>query len=532
MKVSAKTALFFLFSIAVAAHGPAQTKKTSRMEEFEFEGQEYSVTADFLPAGNSLILNGRTSKVLNDGLDGENVHLGTRVNRDNFYVFWLVYRDAAVRLAYYDFRRDESRVLPLDGFSFIGMPEIIETGSGVQGLLFLGDRAKNDDIYYYEPETGLLTQLTATPFSEKGFTLVQKDGRLEIQTRSLWTSYRYSFDPLQRECVLLEKEALPAGPKTNASTGTASCNTYIGFGDSITWGEMEGEQHLESCYLTQMKTLLTDPGYAHYYGTADPVNLGVPGETTHDGTERIDRELSENQGLYFLLMMGVNDVISINCSVSSSLENLGYIIDAAKAGGRRVIVSTLTPSKAVFSLYAYYWKNLQDLSAGILALAGEKKVASVDALAAFMNTDPPNGWRNLLENIIPNVSSGNHPNAAGNRIIAGLFAAALADFPPLPPSGIRVLNPQDHLRKTVQWDANFESDFSHFAVEFAFQPDPLSQRLTTSDNHFTFQLFPFLPKLYFRLQAVDRGDHASAFSTVLPAQTQNFPRTQQRWKKR
>jgi lysophospholipase L1-like esterase len=412
------------------------------------------------------------------------------------------------------------------------MPEIIEAGNDLQGLLFLGDRAKNDDIFYYEPGNDLLTQLTATPFSEKGFQLLAKDGRLEIETSSLWANYRYSFDPLRRECVILEKKDLPARQKKGAAADPAYYNTCIGFGDSITWGEMEGEQHLESCYLTQMKALLADPAYINYYGSSDSINLGVPGDGTSAGAQRVDQDLSSHTGFYFLLMLGVNDAIKSDLSVDSSLENLGYIIDAAKSRNMRVIISTLTPSKSVFSLYAYYWKNLQDLSAGILDLAGEKNVAGIDTLSAFMNTNPPNGWRDLLENIIPNVSSGNHPNVAGNRIIAGLFAATLAAFPPLPPSGVRVLDPQDHFKKNVQWDVNYESDFSHFAVEFAYQPDPLSQRLTTSDNHFTFRLFPFLPKLYFRLQAVDRGNHASAFSAVFPAQAQNSPRSQQLRKKR
>jgi hypothetical protein len=144
-----------------------------------------------------------------------------------------------------------------------------------------------------------------------------------------------------------------------------------------------------------------------------------------------------------------------------------------------------------------------------------------------MSTKPPDGWKALLENIIPNVSSGNHPNAEGHRIIAALFADVLVAFPPLPPTGVRVLDPQDHLKKNVQWDMNYESDFSHFAIDFAFEPTPLSQHLTTVNNSFTFTLFPFLPQLYFRLQTVDRGSRTSVFSTAFPTQTENFSRAKQ-----
>jgi lysophospholipase L1-like esterase len=533
MRISAKIALFFLIFFVKAAHGTAITKTTALLEEFAFQGQKFSISTNFLPAGNGLILNGQASKNLSTGLDGENIHLGTRVGSDNFYVFWLSYRDAAIRLAYYDFKRDRSQILALNGFSFIGLPEIVEENNGLLGLVFLGNRSKNDDIFYYEPEKDLLTPLTSTPFSEKGFKLLEKDGRLEITTRSLWAQYRYRFDPRLRENILLEEKHFPARQKKNTAAVTPEYyNTYIGFGDSITWGEIEGQQRLESCYLTQMHTLLADPGYASYYGATAFVNLGVPGDGTLAGAQRVDQDLDKHTGFYFLLMLGVNDAIKNNLSVDSALENLSYIIDAAKARGMRVIASSLTPSKAIFSLYSYYWKNLLELSAGILFLAREKSVASIDPLTAFMNTNPPDGWKNLLENIIPNISSGNHPNAQGHRLIAGLFADALAAFPPLPPSGVRVLNPQDHFKKNVQWAANYESDFSHFAIEFAFEPAPLTQRLTTRDNHFTFTLFPFLPKLYFRLQTVDRGSHGSAFSTVFQAQTANFPLAKQRWNKR
>ena len=532
MKISAKFTAFFLLLFVAAVHGLSQAKTTALLEEFEFQGQKYSVSAYFLPPRAGLTLKNLTSKNLSAGLDGENIHLGTRIGSDNFYVFWLNYRDSAIRLAYYDFQRNRSQVLALAGFSFIGLPEIIEENDCLQGLVFLGNRVKNDDIFYYEPGKDLLTPLTETPFSEKGFKLLEKDGRLEIETSSLWARYRYRFDPRSRKSVLLEEKHFPAKHKKNANASTPEYyNTYLGFGDSITWGKIEGQQHLELCYLTQMQTLLADPGYANYYGSSASVNLGVPGDTTLAGAQRVDQDLSDHTGLYFLLMLGVNDAIDNNLSLDSSLENLSYIMDAAKARGMRVIASTLTPRKDYFNNFQYYLDNLKGLNAGILALAKGKNIASIDPLTAFMNTNPPDGWKELLEDIIPGVSNGNHPNAEGHRLIAGLFADALVAFPPLPPSGVRVLNPQDHFKKNVQWSTNYESDFSHFAIEFAYQPDPLSQRLTTSANHFTFTLFPFLPRLYFRLQTVDRGSHASAFSKVFPAQAINFPQAKQLWNK-
>lgn len=509
MKTRAKFLTTFLF-VACAAKTGFPSQAHALLEQFEFQGQKYSIYDRVSPAAPGLTLTGRTSEDLSAGMPGENILLGTRARSGNFYVFWLNYRQKAVRLAFYDRRRGSRRLLPLAGFSFIGLPEIIEENDGLQGLVFLGNRSHNDDIFYYEPKKGLLTALTETPFSEKGFSLLEKDGLLEIETRSLWARYRYRFDPRLRETTLVEEQRYASGQKESVAELTPEYyNTYFGFGDSITWGEIEGVQRLDLCYLTRMQALLADPGYENYYGASYWVNLGVPGDSTLAGADRVDKDLDKHAGLYFLLMLGVNDVIHVDFSIDSSLENLGYIIDAAQARGMRVIVSTLTPSKAGFSEHQYYWDNLHALSAGIIALARDRNIPSIDPLTLFLNTKPPDGWKDLLENIIPGISSGNHPNAQGHRLIASLFAPALVAFPPQPPHDVTVIDPDDTLQRTASWSVNYESDFSHFHVEFGFQPGALGYFLDTPAAYCTFSLFPFLPQLYFRVHAVDRGERQS-----------------------
>jgi len=518
MKTSAKLLSLFLFLAGAATAGFSAQERAALLEQFEFQGRNYRIYDDLSGHAAGLTLKGRASVALSAGMAGENILLGTRAGSGNFYIFWLNYRQGALRLAFYDHGRGRSRLLPLAGFSFIGLPEVIEENNILQGLVFLGNNSNNDDIFYYEPKKDLLTALTATPFSEKGFTLLEKDGRLEIGTRSLWARFRYAYDRRLRKSELLEKTHFSAGQRAGAAAVAPEYfNTYIGFGDSITWGEIEGVQRLDVCYLTQMRELLADPGYVDYYGASSPINLGVPGDSTLSGAERVDEELVAHEGFYFLLMLGVNDVFRSDLSIDSSLENLGYIIDAAKAKGMRVIVSTPTPSKARYTAHPYYWTNLNGLSAGIMALALEKNIASIDSLAQFMNTNPPDGWKDLLENVIPDISSGNHPNEAGHRVIASLFSAALVKFPPLPPHNITVVDPGNALHRTASWSVNYESDFSHFHVVFGFQPEALDYSLDTAASYCTFNLFPFLPQLYFHIQAVDRGARQSA--AVIPAAT-------------
>jgi lysophospholipase L1-like esterase len=510
MKTRAKFLSMLLFVAGAATAGFSSQEHAALLEQFECKGQTYSIYDRSSPAAPGLTLQGRTSMDLSAGMAGENILLGTRTRGGNFYVFWLNCRQKTVRLAFYDQRRGRSRLLPLAGFSFIGLPEVIEESGELLGLVFLGNKTNNDDIFYYEPKKGLLAALTETPFSEKGFTLLPKDGCLEIETRSLWAHYRYRFDPRLRQTTLVEEQRYASGQKESIAAFTPEYyNTYIGFGDSVTWGEIEGVQRLDLCYLTRMQALLADPGYENYYGASYFVNLGVPGNSTLAGADRVDKDLDGHAGLYFLLMLGVNDVIRTDFSIASSLENLGYIIDAAKAHGMRVIASTLTPSKAGFSQHQYYWDNLHSLSNGIIALAREKNIPSIDPLTLFLGTDPPDGWRKLLENVIPGISSGNHPNAAGHRLIASLFAPALVTFPPLPPHDITVIDPDNTLQRTASWSVNYESDFSHFHIEFGFQPGALGYSLDAPASYCTFNLFPFLPELFFRVHAVDRGGRQS-----------------------
>jgi lysophospholipase L1-like esterase len=489
--------------------------RSELLKRFAFQDHEYRLQALFSPGRADLVLGGQGERNLSAAMAGENILLGTRAGRDNFYVFWLNYQKGSLHLACYDHDLDASRELPLSGFSFFGAPEIVEREGGLRGLVFLGNRSDNDDVFYYDIEKDLLAPLTATPFSEKGFTLLDRDGHLEIESESLWARYVYRFDPEQGQSLLLSEEPFAAARAAGAAAPAyAYYNTFVGFGDSVTWGKIDGIQQIELCFLTQMRDRLADPSYAFYYGASIPVNLGVPGDTTAMGAKRVKQDLDLHPGLYFLLMLGLNDAIDMNMSLASSLESLGYIIDAAQARGMRVVVSTPTPSKSTFSAYEYFWKNLIDLSGGILELARQKAVVSIDSYSAFMTTNPPNGWKSLLEEVSSTGGSGNHPNQAGHALIASLFAPALVKFPPMAPQDVAVLDPQDPQQRKVSWAPCYESDFDHFRVEFGFQPQKLNHALETGVAYHTFTLFPFLPQFFFRVQAIDRGDRGSAFSAT------------------
>lgn len=514
MSSRVKTAFCLLLIGVAAAPRLLARPQTVFLQDVEFRGRTYSLDAVFRPGQADLRLRGEVETNLSAGMPGENLLLGVRSGSRSFYVFWLNYHQKRIRLAYYDHGRQRSFRFPWQGFSAIGFPEIVEKAGRLQALLFLGDRSGNDDLFYVEPGNGTISQLTSTPGSEKRFSWRATDGGLEIETSHLRGKNRYRFDTANRQCSLLREEKTAGRIKRSMKTANSDYyNTYIGFGDSITAGQIEGVERPELCFLTQMRDIYLPS----IYGPATPINLGIGGTQTYEGAERVNAALDQNPAFYFLLFYGVNDVWRVDFSLASSLESIEFMIDAALARDMRVIVTSLTPRKDSLSLYQYYWDHLYAFSAAILELAGKKGIAGIDTLDAFMKTAPPNGWKMLLETIIPGVSKGNHPNEAGHGVIAGLFANALAQFPPLPPERITVIDPQNKLSRTASWNINPESDFSHFHVEFGFQPQALEYGMDTAASFCTLHLFPFLPQLYFRVQTVDRSDRRSGFSLPSPA---------------
>ncbi len=521
MKPNVKIAVVLLLAAAATAPRLYSRDRSALLENFEFQGERFALEAVFSAGGADLLLLGRSHANLSAGMKGENPLLGVRFSGDNFYVFWLNYHDRSIRLAYYDHRRQRSEKLPLGVFSAIGFPEVIERAGRPFALLFLADRSGNDDLFLYELGSEALTRLTDTPYSEKSFTWRETPEGLEYETGHLRGRCRYRFDAASRQSTLLHEE-MPGTPrrKTAGAPEQEYYNTYVGFGDSITWGKIEGAQRLDLCFLTRMR----DVNLALDYGPSDFINLGVPADETIHGAQRVDRDLSQSPAFYFLLMLGVNDVFKADFSLASSLENIEYIMDAALAKGMRVIVSTLTPRKDARSGYLWYWNNLYALSAGILGLAVQKGTSSIDTLDAFMKTDPPDGWMDLLETpgtVIINgeevVVKGNHPNSEGHALIATLFSDALIKFPPLAPRNIKVIDPKSTLKRTASWDPCFESDFDHFHIEFGYRPLELPYAADTAISVYTFHLFPFLPALDFRIQTVDRGGRSSGFSAPGPS---------------
>jgi lysophospholipase L1-like esterase len=493
---------------------------------FTSGGKNYRLVVRCLPSGDSFVVlsDGKKETILGEA-GGENLFPVAQVSGDRFYVLWIHYQDGYTGLGLYNSGTRSSHIIPLPGLKFAGSPVLIEQAGLPAGLVFLGNESDNDDVFYYDLWTNRLTNVTRTAWSEKWFAIETREDRILLLAISLRDRARYVLGPGKRAFRLLGRESL-RGPGLKADVRILEeedcrpANTYVAFGDSITYGKMrmedlDGEIHPELAYPERMKETLST-----LYGPAYPINLGVLGDSTFDGAMRVDGELAGLSALYFVLMLGTNDCISGQFSIDSSIENLAYIIDAAAERDMRVIVSTIPPRKDAFGDRPYVQKNIAAFNLATGGLATEKGTGFIDTHGTFMATNPPDGWKALLEDI-----GGNHPSPAGHLVIAGLFAGVLAAYPPLHPTGVENVSTEWPVVRQFRWDPGCESDLSYYRVEFGPSPAALEHVVETSAPWVNFPGFPS-EDVYFRVQAVDLAGHQSSFTRVRT--TAERPRAPQR----
>jgi lysophospholipase L1-like esterase len=179
--------------------------------------------------------------------------------------------------------------------------------------------------------------------------------------------------------------------------------TIIGFGDSITkgWpyviyspngGRVGG-------YEPTLETLLNNIGKP-----SQVFNYGVGGEITPSGVNRISNVLGARRANYILILEGINDYTG-GISSSTTLFNLGVMIDKSLAYGVTPVIGTLTP---------YPPHNVESLyNQHIRRIAQEK-----DALLADQYGVLRSNWNALNKD-------GLHPNNAGYQAMAQEWFDAL-----------------------------------------------------------------------------------------------------------
>jgi lysophospholipase L1-like esterase len=115
-------------------------------------------------------------------------------------------------------------------------------------------------------------------------------------------------------------------------------NRYLGFGDSITWGEYE--ENGGASYPTRLEYKLDSR-----VRPSEVLNFGEPGERTAQGAARIGPVVSDNRPKYVLIMEGTNDVSDGRGPGVVYDHLLDMIYNARHAGVTdvRLVMATIIP---------------------------------------------------------------------------------------------------------------------------------------------------------------------------------------------
>jgi lysophospholipase L1-like esterase len=498
-------AVLFLFVVCVSAY-PSDSDLNFRLRD-----RTHSVRVQKSLWGTDIILDGKPVQNLSYDFPGENLFPKVEVMGNRFFITWIHYQKKNVQLCLYNSFKNETRLLTLSDFNFIGHTEIVfDINLQPKAVIFLANNSDNDDLFLYDLSSQKITNMTNTPASEKIFTVTDNNGTLSIKTETLDHRYSYLLDKKNLRPNLVEKleieRIIPELPKAWDQT---SINSIMGYGDSITAGKMrmndlDGSSHPELAYLAKIEETF-DADYGETY----TINLGVGGASSYDAVQYMHGYFLNNRAYYCCVLFGTNDVGQGSFSADSSAESLEKVVlTARKTYGMYPIISTVPPQKLYLDGVQFYKDQTIALNQKIIAMAKKNNIAYVDSYQAFF--DHSDGWEACLEDI-----KGNHPSPTGHEVMADLFKPVILSVPPGAPSNISMVS-QSKNAVSLQWSENFEFDFSHCLIRFGFSADQLDRVTQATTNGFIFIDIPFnasfRKQVYFKIQAVDRDGNASAFT--------------------
>ncbi len=165
----------------------------------------------------------------------------------------------------------------------------------------------------------------------------------------------------------------------------------ICFGDSLTYGT---GAPADMSYPAQLSRLLNRP----------VVNAGVPGDTTAEALDRLQRDVLDRSPGIVLLTLGGNDLKN-RIPAETAFENLREIVGRLQDAGALVVVGGISIP---------FWDR--GFSARYRKLAEETGAVLVENVYEGIMAD-----RALMSDPI-------HPNGAGYRVMAQHFAAALEPY--------------------------------------------------------------------------------------------------------
>ena len=167
-------------------------------------------------------------------------------------------------------------------------------------------------------------------------------------------------------------------------------------------------------------------GWAGYFGAMFPgkpyLGRGISGQTTPQMLVRFRQDVIALHPAVVVILAGTNDIAgNTGPSTLEMIEdNLESMVELAKAGGIRVVLSSVLP------VYDYPWKPGLEPAPKIVALNAWTKAYAEAHGVVYL--DYHSAMKDQRMGLRPELSAdGVHPNEAGYRIMAPLAEQAIAE---------------------------------------------------------------------------------------------------------
>jgi lysophospholipase L1-like esterase len=193
-------------------------------------------------------------------------------------------------------------------------------------------------------------------------------------------------------------------------TGGNNPNLYLGYGDSITYGDGSSDKQ---GYVIKLQNLL-----GPHFGRAEVKAWGRPGTNSAEGATRTKLTMRWYDPAFLLILYGTNDWQNQTCqkqgpSACFTIDSLRAMIEDARDYDTLPILATIIPGNpALVPAGRNAWYD--EMNASIKVLAQQQRVPLADLNAEFKASG------NLSALFADDV----HPNDAGYQVMAqGWFKA-------------------------------------------------------------------------------------------------------------
>jgi len=505
--------LLVSFSSGLLANNKIFTK------EYELKGKIALLEVEAVPTGSDVFLNSQTRKNISYNTPGENLFPKMFVKNDKYSVTWINYIINDVKLNYYDSSSDYGRTLVSGKFEFISSDTIVLYDMGRPKLIvFRAIKGEdNEDIFIHDIDTGRTERITSTSGNENRIIISNDElngtNSFTLITQTLENEYTYTIDTKNLKSHLENRKKIIRGQETDkAAFTTEELNTIVAIGDSVTWGKMRMFEFSDSYHPELTYWAKTSEHFNENYGDTSTINLGINRDSSLDGVERMDEELLYDNGYYFLVLFGTNDVTSGTFSSTSTSKNILWILENARDNyGMFPVVSTVPPQKLYLEGVQFFKEQTEKLNGKIILLASANNFSIIDSYKAFFDQDED--WETMLED-----EKGNHPSPAGHQVMADMVIPILLSLNPEVPANVNFSANTGGNSINISCTQNREFDFSHYNVKFGFSPAQLTREMTYTSSNFTIYFYPFNLNLkrmiYFKMQSIDKDGNSSDFTDI------------------